>query len=451
MSNGRTEGFTINLTNTITLPELDYINELARDKNYEFGGGFIKVPPIIEDLYYLFTQEREESIDFDFKNHVFSLDTCKEVLNRELTESEKAYYGYTLKFLEGLNYPECPGYSPMDKTLNTLMYMVHLSKSNETNSAQQNPKGNGKTTLDPQSLSDLIKEMSKGVPDDNGGDSSSKPSNQALSKDVISCVRDFLYDLSPTIANIYAAEKVPDMPINPGILRDIKVKTYLEEKIGMETSLETKLVENNKSNKKRIKNMSSYSQVMKASKTQMVLPNFDDKLAKKELTIKEKVLPETRKQVVTLMLDDSGSMGSIQKQSYVRATLLNYLEGVMQGKAKLNFYLYESKRYGYKEVKTLKEAQDLFKDISLRRPSGGGTHIGYCLQETIDEIATDTTFHDPEIVIMLDGDDHVNPKEVKSKGVKINALCFGTENPGLKELCASSGGWYVVEQMYNRY
>lgn len=450
MSYGRTEGFTVNLTNKVDLPDLSFINELARELNFEFSGAFVRVPPILEDLHYIFRQEREECEDFDINTHLFSRDTIKEVLQRDLTESEEAYYGYTTKFLLGLNYAAAPGYSPMDKALRTIMYMTYLSKKNQDqHDSRNNPAGNRKQTLSPEDLEQLIKEMSNGVPDgDQAGGAKNAPE---LSKDVISCVRDHLYDLSPTIANIYAQDKVEDVPINLNIIRDLKIKSYLEEKIGLETTLETKLEVNNKSRKRRSTGMTSYTQLMKTSKTQMVMPDFDDKFAKKELVVREKVLPQTRKQVVTLLLDDSGSMGSIQKQSFVRATLLKYLEGVMEGKAKLNFYLYESKRYGYKEVKTLDDAQKLFKDISLRRPSGGGTHIGYCLQETIDEIATDSTYHDPEITILLDGDDHVNPKEVNTKGVKINALCFGTENPGLKVLCAESGGFYKVESMYNRY
>jgi hypothetical protein len=396
-----TKGFNVNLTSSLAMPELSYINELAREKNFEFGGGFKKTPPILEDLYYLFYQEREEGLDFDYKNHLFSVKTIEEELGRELNESESAYYGYTLKFLEGLAYADCPGFSPMDKALNVIMWMTYLSEQNANkDGAQNNPKGSSKQSISPESLAQTIKEMADGVPEEGSG----QKGNTETSQDVISCVRDFLYDLSPTIANIYGKERIADVPINLNILKDIKVKSFLEQTVGLETNLERKLVENNSSKKKRITNMNSHSQVMKTSKTQMIMPNFDDKLAKKELTIKEKVKPETRKQVITMLLDDSGSMNCIQKQSRVRATLMKFLEGVIEGKAEVNFYLFESKRYGYKKVTNTKEAQELFQNISMRRPSGGGTHIGFILQETIDEIATDTKYHDPEVWIVNDGD-----------------------------------------------
>lgn len=398
-----TKGHTLNLTNTISLPDLSYVNELAREKNFEFGGGFTKVPPILEDLYYLFYQEREDSLDFDVRKHLFSKSTIEKELEREMTESEVAYYGYTLKFLEGLTYSDCPGFSPMDKSLNVIMYMTYLSEKNNPQKETNDPSGGKKQSITPEGLQQMMQEMSGGVVPPGEQKSGGRSKGHELSVDIISCVRDFLYDLNPTIANIYGQDKGADVPINLNIMRDIKLKAYLEDKVGLETSLEKKLVENNNSKKKKIVQMTSHTQVMKTNKTQMVMPNFDDKLAKKELTIKTKVKPEEKKQMLTMLLDDSGSMGVVLKQAYVRAVLMNRLESVMDGKSTLNFYLYESKRYGYQKVENLKQAQELYKTISLRRPSGGGTNIGYVLQETIDEIHNVNGYHHPEIIIVNDG------------------------------------------------
>jgi len=443
-----TKGFTVNLTNTIELPDLKYVNELAREKNFEFGGGFSKVPPILEDLYYLYYQEREDGNDFDAKTHLFSPKTIEGVLGRDMTESEKSYYGYTTKFLEGLSYSDCPGYSPMDKALNTIMYLTYLSEQNNKQSGStNNPNPSANSKLTPEGLAGAIQEMAEGIQEPG----SSKSEGKELTKDIVSCVRDHLYDLSPSIANIYSQDKVADVPINSAILRDIKIKAYLEEKVGLETALDKKLVENNRSKQRKNKQMNSYSQMTKASKTAMVIPNFDDKMAKKELVIKEKVLPETKKQMLTMLLDDSGSMGNIITQSYVRAALLNRLESVIDGKSKLNFYLYESQRYGFKEVKDLKDAQDLFKTISLRSPNGGGTNIGRVLQETIDEIHNVPGYSHPEILICNDGNDHVDYKSIDTKGVKVNVLIFGCQNEGLKKVAKDSGGFYLEESLYDRY
>lgn len=401
MSGSTTKGFNVNLTDYEELPDMNYINELAREKNFQFSSSFAKAPPILEDLYYLYSKEREEAEEFDYKNHLFSKSTVEEYLEREMTESEKAYYVYTLKFLEGLAYSSCPGFSPMDKALNTIMYLSYLSEKEDNSSTNSNE--NNSKTIDPAALNDAIQSMSDGIKPP-GEEGKGSKDGKELSKDIISCVRDFLYDLSPSIAHIYAKERVDSIPINTKMLRDIKIKAYLEEKVNLSTSLDKKLVENNSSRKKQSKLMTSYGQVMKTNKTQMILPNFNDKLVKKELTVREKVKPEEKKQMLTMLLDDSGSMSSLAKQSYVRAVLMNRLESVIDGKSKLNFYLYESKRYGKKEITNLKQAQDLYKDISLRSPNGGGTNIGLVLQETVNEIHNVPGYHHPEIMIVCDGD-----------------------------------------------
>lgn len=445
-----TKNFTVNMTNTVTLPDLDYINELTVDKGIQFDKSFVKTPAIVEDLYYLYQKERDEEEEFQFVNHVFSKDTIKEIEGRELTESENAYYDFTLKFLKDLDYKNCPGFSPMDKTLNTIMYMTSLSKTNINPHDAQNSNKNDKKNLTPEALSDLIKEMSNGVNDAADAESKKKDGKET-SKDVISCVRDFLYDLSPSIANIYGEDSVASTPVNLKILKDIKTKAYLEHELGLETSLEKKEIENNRSNKKKIRNMNSYSEATKANKSAMIMPNYEDKMIKKELSIKVKVKPEAKKQMLTMLLDDSGSMNCVSKQSHVRAVLMNRLESVIEGKSKLKFYLYESGRYGYKEVNNLKDAQELYKNISHRRPSGGGTHIGRVLQETINEIWDLPGYHHPEIMIVNDGDDHVNPDEIDLKGVRINVVMLGTTNPNLKAIAEKSGGFCVSEVMYNRY
>ena len=66
MAGSTTKGYNLNLTNTIELPELSYINDLAREKNIEFGD-------IIEQNYKnndvnLFFQNLKQEIGFnDYK------------------------------------------------------------------------------------------------------------------------------------------------------------------------------------------------------------------------------------------------------------------------------------------------------------------------------------------------------------------------------------------------
>lgn len=471
------DGFTLNMTSKVTLPDVDYINELAREKKFSLGRSFKSAPKILEDLYYLFRKENQDGDEFVMENYVFPTKYIEEeILFRELSPEEAAYYKYTLLFLKKIDFGNTVGITPLDKALNVLMYMVQLSK-------KTNPKGNPSDgyshydeTNDPnpgdiqvpneEALAEAMKELAgenvgsgEGkdatvAPPGQGGEGSGSASDSdddSLSDSITKCVRDHLYDLTPSIANVYGVSKPADVPINRKILGDIKIKAYLENAKGMETSLDSKKKRNNDSTERNTLRMEEHAQITKVRKSQMMMDTFDDKLIKKELNVKEKVKPEEKKQILYMLLDDSGSMGCKIKQTYVRAVLLNRLESVVDGKSELQFCLYESNRYGFHEVKDKKDAQKLYKTISLRRPRGGGTYIGNVLQETINEIHNKEGYHDPEIMIVCDGDDHVNPEKVDPKGVRINVVLLGTTNPGLQTLATQTGGFFTCEQLYNRY
>tara|TARA_R110000772_G_scaffold57842_4_gene130925 strand:- start:1678 stop:3090 length:1413 start_codon:yes stop_codon:yes gene_type:complete len=464
--------FMVNMTNKVTLPDVDYINDIAVEKNFSLGRSFIDPPKILSDLYYIFQKENEDPLAFDIKDHLFSSDFIEDnILMREMNSSELAYYNYTLLFLEKIEFTNVLGMTPLDKSLNVLMYLTHLSENLSKESEKKgnyswgngdsDPKGNGHIEIkDEEALADAMKGMAGGVnPGDlpgapqPGGDESGSNKPGEIKKEMTSCVRDHLYDLTPSIAHIYGKKKPADVPINKKILTDIKIKAYLEETSGLDTAFDEDKEKNNDSHEKDTFKMETVDEVTKVRKSSMMLENFDDKLIKKELNIRTKVKPKNKKQILYMLLDDSGSMANLAKQTYVRAVLLNRLESVIDGKSELKFALYESQRYEFSEVKTKLEAQNLFRKISLRRPSGGGTYIGSILQETINEIHSDTTtgYHDPEIMIVCDGDDHVNPKNLDYKDVRINVVLLGTTNKGLEKVAKDTGGFFTVEKMYNRY
>lgn len=443
-------GFTVNITSSITMPDIDYINELAGEKDFRLGHSFKKPPKILQDLYFLFKKESEDPLAFDVKNYLFKSDYIEsDILKRPLSIEEQAYYKYTLLFLKKIEYDSVIGITPLDKSLNVLMYLTHLTSINpqNNNSSTSNPDPGTVNIEDEESLAKGIQEASKGV-SPGGPTNSNNGVQETLSKDITSCVRDHLYDLTPSIAHVYGKRRPADVPINRKILNDIKIKAYLEHKVGLGTSLDVTKKRNNDSKERNRLQMEDHGQVTKVRKTEILKEGFDDKFIKKELIVKEKVKPETKKQIVYMLLDDSGSMACIEKQSYVRAVLLNRLESVVDGKSELKFCLYESQRYQFYDVKDKKSAQDLFKDISLRRPNGGGTNIGAVIQETIDDIHNLPNHHDPEIIIVCDGDDRLYHESVDLKEVTVNAILLGRQNDDIKKLTKRSGGFYTVEDLY---
>lgn len=433
--------FSVRLTNEIGIPGIDHINELAMEKNFNFSTAFTEAPEILKDLYYIFMKERELGTDFVKSEHLLSRAVIeKSVLGRKMDSSETAYYLYNLNFLSKVAVEEILGFSPMDKALNVIMYATKLSKELSKYDAEGTVVAE-EDTVTPATLSKSIKKFSE--PSERTGEGEVE-----LSNDLTSCVRDFLYDLSPEILSIYGVNNKLDMPINLKIFKDIKIKAYLENKLGMEETKELKVTADNSSKLKKHMNITSASDLSKVSKLKMVMPDFQVKAAKKELMVNKKVSPVAKKQMFTYLLDDSGSMCCVKKQTYVRATLLNRLEAVAKGNATMVFYLYESGRYNKKVVNTVAECKSLYAEICTRRPNGRGTNIGAILQQTIDEVCALPNYHDPEIMIVCDGDDHVTASEVVSKGVKVDVVVLGNSNAGLKQVAADSGGWYTEEVMY---
>lgn len=441
------DNFTINLTNKILLPDIDYINELAEEKGFVFGKNFSAPPKILEDLFYLFTQENKNSLTFNVKEHLFGSEIIEsDVLFKEMTKSQDAYYNYTLVFLSEIEYDAVLGLTPMDKSLNVLMYLTHLSKKNTKNDVTNDPNPGDHTIQSEEDLAEAIKDASQGIETMGTGQENDQ---QELSKEITKCVRDFLDDLTPEIVHIYGKNRPADVKINRKILNDIKIKSYLENTKGMETADQREMKRNNNSSDIERVNMETHAQITKTNKQAMALPTFDDKFIKKELVVKEKVVPETKKQILYMLLDDSGSMCCEVKQTYVRAVLLNRLESVVKGNAELKFCLYENRRYMHYDIKNKADAQKLFRTISVRRPGGGGTNIGAVLQQTIDEIHNLPDHVDPEIMIVCDGDDLVYHDDVDPKGVRMSAILLGRSNPGIEILTEKTGGFYSVEKLYH--
>jgi len=273
------------------------------------------------------------------------------------------------------------GFSPMDKALNVIMFTVKLHPEIEDKWDGEGNIESEEVVVTPIKLAESIKHFSE---------PSAKSNNNGtgeLSDDLTSCVREFLGDLSPEIMAIYGAKNKMAMPVDLKIFKDIKIKAYLESKLGMQETKEKKFRSDNSSKEKQHLPIESVSDISKVNKSKMVIPDFAQKVAKKELVVNKKVRPITKKQMFVYLLDDSGSMACKAKQQYVRAVLLNRLEPVVKGNATLDFFLYEVQRYGKRTIKTLTDCKEIFEEICKRRPGGGGTHIGSVLQETITSTA----------------------------------------------------------------
>lgn len=433
----------IRITNEIPFPNIDYINQLASEKNFSFGATYSEAPAILKDLYYIFEKEKEspDPANFDKRQHLLKKKIVEDkVMLRPLTNQETNEYYSSLAFIRDVDVQSVIGFSSLDRALNVIMFTTRLAVS----ATETAPVKQEHSVIEESDLKKAVEKFKD--PEKKSAQAEKGPDH--LSEDLTACIKEYYSGLSPEIISIYGAKNKLDMPVNKDIFRTIKVKAYMEDKLGLEESKEKRKVLDNRSKKKVFTNITEASDLATVSKSSMAMPDFKTKMAKKELIVKKKMSPKTAKQLYTMLLDDSGSMGCVQKQAYVRAVILNRLESVVKGHAELVFYFFESTRYGKRNIKTLQDAKDLFEEISTRLPRGGNTDIGGVLQATVDEIYNVPGYHDPELIIVNDGDDFVDPASIKSKGVKINVVSLGRENENLKQVAYESGGWFTAEKMY---
>lgn len=168
---------------------------------------------------------------------------------------------------------------------------------------------------------------------------------------------------------------------------------------------------------------------------------FFHNMAEGKLEIDLPLRYEEERQYLLVLLDGSSSMSCGDKVEIVTKILEGLFEQVIQGNSVILLSYFVDTR---DEVIVIdnETAVDEFKYFQYRDPNGGSTYIGDILKEirpkieagNIDGVDIPTR---TEIVIINDGQDHVDLKEFS---IPITAFIVEEENQNLVTLCKNSGG-----------
>ena len=193
-----------------------------------------------------------------------------------------------------------------------------------------------------------------------------------------------------------------------------------------------------------------FHEVGKISASEWAMPaalrNY--KILTGQILVREKVSRQDKKQLIYLLIDCSGSMDCEDRIAQAAGVLLNRLKAVGRGSCELWLSYFDDHLRSTIHIVNKEEAKSLLSDSSdAGNYSGGGTSIGYCVnkaQERIDEILADRSDLDrPEILVVTDGDDEVDPDRFPSH-TKVHAFVVGGRtNSGLKGLVKNTGGVYL--------
>lgn len=192
----------------------------------------------------------------------------------------------------------------------------------------------------------------------------------------------------------------------------------------------------------KIEQMTEMTQVSKLSNvSSMLMPTFGYKLASNQLTVKTP--KQSGKQLLVLAIDASSSMTQTGKQEWVKAIILNRLDAVAKGEAKLIICWFENSIYEshISYIETKQQAVEFAKTMRIHC-GGGATNVAHVIEQItcrIDNNLFKIEGENPQIVVMNDGQDTVNPFLLK---YTTNAFILGQDNEGFKSLIVSNGGHY---------
>lgn len=233
------------------------------------------------------------------------------------------------------------------------------------------------------------------------------------------------------------------------ILSKISMVQNLGSEFKIEKEVEEKVVDNSRILAQRI--MRDYSQIANVQMYQRLLPNFNSKLITKDLVVDVHVDKTEYKQKIIILLDYSGSMGTIEKQEWVVAIMLDRLRHAMKEEAEIffSYFLHSTASLKFTHIYNRETAIEFWSTFSTR-PSGGETRLGDMVNTIGEDIKggkwlrnlqIDLSKDMPEILAINDGQDSIKTQNFT---YKTNAISLFQDNGELKDLCIKNKGKYVV-------
>jgi hypothetical protein len=194
-------------------------------------------------------------------------------------------------------------------------------------------------------------------------------------------------------------------------------------------------------NEMDIRYMESHNEALKLLPTQYALPDeeFDVKLAKNELLVRNYQTRKLKKQALYLLVDVSGSMSDGWNggdcSAYASGVALSLVrQAVREGSIYfLRFFDYVP--FNLYRITNQEEANKMC-DILLRQPySGGGTNIDRAIRQAIEDINKDrVTFEKVEIMLITDGSDNVYITKKDLGKIKLHTTIINGNNRSLEEI-----------------
>lgn len=197
-----------------------------------------------------------------------------------------------------------------------------------------------------------------------------------------------------------------------------------------------------RSNKKTVTRMRKHSQITKVAKSAYADPLFKYKFATKKLRVRETC---TSSKAMYIIIDDSGSMDTMEKRGFVFGILTDRMKQVIKDKNLSIYISWFEKEISYsKVIRNEKDAKAFLKKGFIGEFSGGTTDVLNVIKEASENIRKgfiddiEITEKIEEILIINDGQDYVDSKY--NPDLKTHAIMLQTFSHDLKKVVLRSGG-----------
>jgi len=398
--------------------ELDRRDIQSRFREIGFEGAYSY--DLVRDIAHAYSfYERNESVSDSFLDIKSQLNSNDFDSMKEYNEAVQ-YHENVQQFLSSLTYEKFTGDTPLQKAAS----VVAALSSQEGGSGEE---GEGAP-------------LPIFMPNEENGDETIEEKVTKLHEDV-----DQVVDIN---------ESSLRFTFNPeGKSPEASLSTLTKKQKGLLSKMAVlgtkgKIKAKRQSKEMKFSRMNQYSQVSRlANVSSMMMPTFKLKFMKKELTVKKP--KQASKQLLVFIIDSSTSMNTREKHQWVTALLYNRLDAVAKGEAELfiGYFLYDVDVDSFSYLRNKADVKRFLQDFSISCPYNEGTDVGKSVKTTIEcikkgyfgdlKINTNTN---PEIVVMNDGQDCVDPTYTPE--ITTHGFILGTDNEDMEAMCNNSGGIY---------
>lgn len=196
--------------------------------------------------------------------------------------------------------------------------------------------------------------------------------------------------------------------------------------------------------------LQDFSQIKSLAGTTHTKQTLLAKACTQELLVKQRFDVQKRKPLVSVLVDNSGSMHG-GNQMIALKVVYNLLQKVVEDEIFLLFSFFEKECFGFHLIKTKEEAHTLLHQTILTDEfGGGGTNVQKAVQQMrdkLDELINSDdkdlsmNMDDLHIIIINDGEDDCSNLQLSDlRGGKLSLFILDEFNDDLEKIAIASGG-----------